>query len=91
MLILDKFFLKYEGGRGVKLTPAPGKTALKKPILIRVNISGSAGSPRFIFWVSTSQITWINKSMTPTYKQIGPNKRPAYRTKRDFVSCIYSY
>ena len=36
-------------------------------------------------WVSTSQVTWINKSMTPNCKQIGPNKRPAYRIKRDFI------
>ena len=36
ILILDKFFLKYE--RGVKLTSPlpPGKTTLKKPSLIRV-------------------------------------------------------
>ena len=45
MLILDMFFLKYEGGRWeaggveeVKLTPPtfPEKTTLKKPSLIRV-------------------------------------------------------
>ena len=34
ILILDKFFLKYEGG--VKLTPLLEKTTLKKPRLIRV-------------------------------------------------------
>ena len=36
-MILDKFFLKYEGG-GVKLTSSPplGKTMLKKPSPIRV-------------------------------------------------------
>ena len=35
ILILDKFFLKYEGG--VKLTPpSPEKTTLKKPSFIRV-------------------------------------------------------
>ena len=40
ILILDKFFLKYEG-RGANLTrPAPpGKTILKKPSLIGVNVS----------------------------------------------------
>ena len=48
------------------------------------------GQDSFV-WVSTSQVTWINKSMTPICKQIGPNKRPAYRTKRDIISCIYSY
>ena len=46
MLILDKFFLKYEGGGGwgvggggggVKLTPSE-KTTLKKLSLIRVNL-----------------------------------------------------
>ena len=37
LLILDKFFLKYERGGRVKLTPPlpPGKTTLKKPSLIR--------------------------------------------------------
>ena len=35
MLILDKFFLKYEGGRGGQIDP-PEKTTLKKPSLIRV-------------------------------------------------------
>ena len=34
ILILDKFFLKYKGG--VKLTPPPEKTTLKKSSLIRV-------------------------------------------------------
>ena len=34
-LILDKFFLKYEES-GVKLTPSPEKTTLKKPSLISV-------------------------------------------------------
>ena len=38
-MILDKFFLKYEGGRGVKLTPPPEKTTLKKPSVIRVKTS----------------------------------------------------
>ena len=34
--------------------------------------------PQSLFvWVSTSQISWINKSMTPNCKEIGPNKRPA--------------
>ena len=42
-------------------------------------------------WVSTCQITWINKSMTPYCKQIGSNKRSAYRIRKDFISCIYSY
>ena len=36
-------------------------------------------------WASTSQVTWINKSMNPNCKQIDPNKRPAYRIKRDFI------
>ena len=36
MLILDKFFLKYEGGRG-QIDCIPRKTALRKPSLIRVN------------------------------------------------------
>ena len=30
-------------------------------------------------WVSISQTTWIDKSITPNCKQIGPNKCPAYR------------
>ena len=38
-MILGKFFLKYEGGTGVELTPTPEKTTLKKPSLIRVNIT----------------------------------------------------
>ena len=36
-MILDKFFFKYEGRRGVKLT-TPEKNTLKKPSLIRVNV-----------------------------------------------------
>ena len=35
ILILDKFFLKYEGERGGQNDP-PGKTTLKKPSVIRV-------------------------------------------------------
>ena len=38
-MILGKFFLKYEGGTGVKLTPTSEKATLKKPSLIRVNIT----------------------------------------------------
>ena len=44
ILILDKLFLKYEGGEGggVKLTkPSPGKTTFKKPSFIRVKKQGS--------------------------------------------------
>ena len=36
--------------------------------------------------VSTSYITWINKSLAYNCKQIGPNKRSAYRIKKDFIS-----
>ena len=44
MLILDKFFLKYE--RGVELTPLPSpeKTTLKKPSLIRVKQTNACKS-----------------------------------------------
>ena len=37
MLILDKFFLKYEGGMGVQIDPPPPekKTRLKKPNYVR--------------------------------------------------------
>ena len=42
--------------------------------------------------VSTSYITWINKSLAYNCKQIGPNKRPAYRIKKDFIStCSITY
>ena len=34
ILILDLFFLKYEGDCGVNLTPPPEKTTFKKPSLI---------------------------------------------------------
>ena len=44
MLILDKFFLKYE--EGVKLTP-PEKTTLKKPSLIRVKEWNKAFTVKF--------------------------------------------
>ena len=38
MMILDKFFLKYEGGVGDQFDlPPPGKSTLKKPSLIKVN------------------------------------------------------
>ena len=36
-LILDKFFLKYEGGWGVKLTHSPEKTTFKRPSFIKAN------------------------------------------------------
>ena len=39
-------------------------------------------------WVSTTQMVWINKSITHNCKQIGPNKRPVHRTKKDFISGI---
>ena len=38
ILILDYFFLKYEGGRD-QTDSLPEKTILKKPDLIRVNLS----------------------------------------------------
>ena len=60
-------------------------TALSLKLVGQLDRQGS------FVWVSASQITWINKSMTPNWKQIGPNERPAYRIKRDFISCIYSY
>ena len=43
--MLDKFFLKYEGG-GVKgqIDPPPGRTTLKKPSLIRVKGSNTSTS-----------------------------------------------
>ena len=45
-MILDKFFLKYEGGkRRVKLTPLPGKTTLKKPSLIMVKDTPRENTP----------------------------------------------
>ena len=39
MLILDKFFLKYEGGGGGGKVKSPEQKKLKKPSLIRVKKS----------------------------------------------------
>ena len=39
ILILDKLFLKYEGGQFDRLPPSPEKNILKKPSLIRVKVA----------------------------------------------------
>ena len=56
-LILDKFFLKYEVG--VRLTPPPEKTTLKKPRLISVkSLTRSMDAHHFaVFFSSMQSIT----------------------------------
>ena len=57
----------------------------------KVKVTGSLDLQSLFVWVSTPQITWINKLLTYNFKQIGPKKRSAYRFKKDFISCIQSY
>ena len=62
ILILDKLFLKYEGG----FPPAPGKTTLRKPSLIRIN-KCSPSSKWSIFFNLSWKFSYPNNMILKPY------------------------